>query len=386
MRDALTLLAGVLRESYRLALGQKDAGNGIPRRAAAVTSAWLSAALQADYPGVRVGSVASLGGHAGTTDRARIAVDYADAGDGAPPPSTLFIKTSPADAKTQLFVNLMRLGANELGFYRQIAPHVPIECPRAFHAAGPAGAQRFVLVLEDLATRGARFLDAAGSVTLDEARAVVCMLGRLHARFWNSPRLRTDLAWLRAPDRNPLAAVERALCALAVRPVLRRADGVVPPALRAAAGRIVAARPRLEDAWGRGPQTLLHGDAHVGNVYLLPDAVGLLDWQVVQSGQGMRDVTYFLVTSVPTEVRRAHERALIGTYLATLRTQGVDAPAADEAWAQYRLHALYAWIATLVTTAAATLQADHIARAGLARASAAVTDLESVAALEGLRF
>jgi aminoglycoside phosphotransferase (APT) family kinase protein len=161
---------------------------------------------------------------------------------------------------------------------------------------------------------------------------------------------------------------------------------VVPPALRAAAGRIVAARPRLEGAWARGPHTLLHGDAHVGNMYLLPDAVGLLDWQVVQCGQGMRDVTYFLVTSVPTAVRRAHERALIGAYLATLRTQGVDAPAADEAWAQYRLHALYAWIATLVTTAAATLQADHIARAGLARASAAVTDLESVAALEGLRF
>jgi hypothetical protein len=383
MRDALALLAGVLREACRLAVGQLGAPDGLPLRAAAVTPEWLSMALQADYPGVRVGAVVALGGDAGTTDRARVGVDYADGGHGAPPPSTLFLKMSPVEATTQLFVNLLRLGANELGFYREIAPQVPIERPRVFYAAGPARARRFVLVLEDLAARGAQFLDAAGSVTRDQASAVVRTFGRLHARFWDSPRFRTDLAWLRAPDRNPLAAVERGLCALALRPALRRCADIVPAEVRARAARVMAARPLLERAWARGPRTLLHGDAHIGNMYLLPDAVGLLDWQVVQCGQGMRDVAYFLVTSVPTELRRAHERELIGEYLATLRSHGIDGPAPDEAWAQYRLHALYAWIATVVTTAAATLQAEHIARAGLARSSAAVTDLDSVAALDG---
>ena len=356
----------------------------MPRRAAAVTPQWLSAALQSEHPGVRVGSVAPIASDAGTTDRARIAIDYAEAGNGGPPPSSLFIKTSPADAKTQLFVNLMHLGSNELGFYRQIASHLSIERPRALHVAGPSRAQRFTLVLEDLAARGARFLDVTCNLTLDEARTVVRALGRLHAEFWNSPRFDADLAWLRAPDRNPLAAIERGLCALALRPALSRAGDLIPPALRAAAARIVAARPQLERAWARGPRTLLHGDAHVGNMYWLSDTVGLLDWQVVQCGQGMRDVTYFLATSVPTDARRAHERELIGDYLATLGEYGVRAPDADDAWTQYRLHALYAWIATVVTTAATTLQTEPIARAGLARTSIAVMDLDSVAALDTL--
>jgi hypothetical protein len=51
------------------------------------------------------------------------------------------------------------------------------------------------------------------------------------------------------------------------------------------------------------------------------------------------------------------------------------------AWEQYRLHALYAWIAAVVTAAAATLQGEAIVRAGLERSSAAVMDLDSLGAL-----
>jgi predicted unusual protein kinase regulating ubiquinone biosynthesis (AarF/ABC1/UbiB family) len=33
----------------------------------------------------------------------------------------------------------------------------------------------------------------------------------------------------------------------------------------------------------RAPQTLLHGDPHIGNTYVLPDdTVGFLDWQMVR--------------------------------------------------------------------------------------------------------
>jgi len=158
----------------------------------------------------------------------------------------------------------------------------------------------------------------------------------------------------------------------------------VPAELRAAAARVAAARDRLEDAWARGPQTLLHGDAHIGNLYFLPDAVGFLDWQVVQRGQGMRDVSYFLINSVPTALRREEQRNLIGLYLATLAEHGVAAPAFDLAWEQYRLHAFYTWIGAAVTAAATTLQAASIARAGLARSCTALIDLDSLTALDAL--
>lgn len=378
MRDALATAAGLWRESLRLAADRIVPAASIPRGTSDIDAAWLSRVLQPSCPGVRVRSAVRLDGHSGTTDRIRLALTYDDLGAGAAPPSSVFVKLPPADFRTRLFVNLMRLGETEARFYREVAPRVPIETPRVFHAATGDVARRFVLVLEDLVARGVAFADAARPVTLDVARTVVRALGRLHAAHWD----RADLPWLKRYGRDPTYRIGWFVSAVAVRPALRRFADMVPPAIAAAAPRITAARDALEAAWARGPLTLVHGDAHAGNLYYLPDRVGFLDWQVAQCAQGMRDVTYFLVLSLPTELRRAHERELIALYLATLAAEGVTSPSPDVAWDQHRLHAFYAWIAAVVTAAAATLQTEDIVRAGLARSCAALLELDSLAALE----
>ncbi len=382
--DVLLTAAGVLRESCGLAADRMvPGGRDIPRAATGVTPGWLTAALQGRFPGVRVRLVRGLAADAGTTQRARLAVTYDDPGRGDAPPESIFVKLAPADLRTRLFVNLLRLGSTEVRFYRRLAEEVPVDVARVFHvASGRAG--RFVLVLEDLTSRGVRFADVTRPLTAETARLVVRALARLHAAFWESPRFRSDLAWLEGHDRDARYRIGRLLSAVAVTPALARFGDLVPPELRAAAGRIAAARDRLEQAWARPPCTLIHGDAHAGNLYFPPGGVGFLDWQVVQRGQGMRDVTYFVVESLPTALRRNCERELIDLYRATLTEHGIAAPPPDTAWAQYRLHALYAWIASVVTSAAARLQSEAIVRAGLARSSAAVMDLDSLAALENL--
>src|SRR6185295_20218606 len=110
--------------------------------------------------------------------------------------------------------------------------------------------------------------------------------------------------------------VERLLCAAALPVALRKHPDLVPRELHESAAHIIAARDRLEAAWAAGPLTVIHGDAHAGNMYFCDGRAGLLDWQVVQCGQGMRDVGYFLTNSLATALRRAHERELIATYLA----------------------------------------------------------------------
>ena len=129
-------------------------------------------------------------------------------------------------------------------------------------------------------------------------------LARLHAGFWDSPRLRTDLAWLKSRERNPRYRIERFLCAATLPRGVRRFGDLVPAPLQALVPRLIAARDALEDTWAEGPLTLVHGDVHAGNLYFLPGEVGFLDWQVVQRCQGMRDVSYFLANSIPTELRR----------------------------------------------------------------------------------
>ena len=74
---------------------------------------------------------------------------------------------------------------------------------------------------------------------------------------------------------------------------------------------------------GHGPQTLLHGDPHIANTYLLPDqSGGFLDWQLMIKGRWAHDVTYLLITGLATEDRRTHERALLSYYLDELRRFG----------------------------------------------------------------
>lgn len=381
-RDGLVTAWRLAMEGLHLGLARVAGKPAEPARVVDIDRAWLTRALQATFPGCRVATVESLERNAGTTERARLRVTYSEAGRGSsPPPESLFVKLAPSDARTRLFVNLMRLGSTEVRFYRGVAAGIPGELPRVYYASAVGRAQGFALLLEDLGARGARFTDAAQPLGVEEARLVMGGLAHLHAACWESPRFATDLAWLKARDRNPRYRVERFICALAVPAGVAAFGDLVPGELHAAVPRIVAARDALEDAWARGPLTLVHGDAHVGNVYFLPDTAGFLDWQVVQRGQGMRDVAYFLANSLPTAVRREHERALIELYLRTLAAGGVTPPAFDVAWHQYRLHAVYAWIAATVTGAAATLQDEPIVRAAIARTSAAVLDLDSLAVL-----
>lgn len=352
-----------------------------PTRVADVDAAWVTRALQEAFPGCRVAALEVLDRNAGTTERARLRVTYREIGTGGLPPASLFVKLAPTDVRTRLFVDLMRLGSTEVRFYREAVDDVPGERPRVYHAATTGRAQSFALLLEDLGARGARFTNASQALGVDEARLVMVRLARLHAAFWESPRFASDLAWLKSRERNDRYPVERFLCALAVPSGVAAFRDLVPPTLQADVSRILAARDALEDAWARGPRTLIHGDAHAGNLYFLPNAVGLLDWQLAQRGQGMRDVAYFLSNSLPIPVRREHERALIALYLATLAKHGVTPPTVDVAWEQYRLHAIYAWIAAAVTAAAATLQEAPIVRAAIERTSVALLDLDSLAAL-----
>ncbi len=57
-------------------------------------------------------------------------------------------------------------------------------------------------------------------------------------------------------------------------------------------------RDAIEAFWATEPQTLCHGDTHLGNLFFEGSSPGFLDWQAVMMGPGIRDVSYFLIASV----------------------------------------------------------------------------------------
>jgi hypothetical protein len=360
--------------------GRVHAG-AIPLRIADVTPAWLTRALQPCAEGVVVSRVDAAALVSGTTERARLALRFEGPGPRADLPDAMFVKLAPRDLATRLFVGLLGLGRSEVDFYRTARQGLAVRAPRVYFAAAARRGTGFVLLLEDLVASGCRFADITTPSDPERARAVMRALAKLHAANWESPRLHGDLAWRPASPRDPVFRIGRILSDLSLRPALRRFGELVPSELQAAAGFVAERRLALEALWARPPLTLIHGDAHLGNLFFDGPEVGFLDWQVVQRGQGLRDVTYFLTNSLAVETRRAHGEELIRVYLAALAEAGAPPIPFSLAWEQHRLHALYTWISCIVTAAAATLQREPIVRAGLERSSAAVIDLDSLGAL-----
>ncbi len=95
----------------------------------------------------------------------------------------------------------------------------------------------------------------------------------------------------------------------------------------------------------------MHGDPHFGNLFVDVeggDRTGFLDWAVLCRAPGLRDVAYVLCNSVPQDVREPNEREFVDRYCEVLAAAGVDLdPVA--AWEQYRLFAVYSWVAAAAT-------------------------------------
>ena len=97
----------------------------------------------------------------------------------------------------------------------------------------------------------------------------------------------------------------------------------MPPAFRRL-GELYAKRSLdIVALFSEGERTLIHGDTHSGNLFVDAGRTGFYDWAVAGRGPGVRDVAYFLCNSLPVEMRRKEEDALLARYRSGLAEQGV---------------------------------------------------------------
>ncbi len=139
----------------------------------------------------------------------------------------------------------------------------------------------------------------------------------------------------------------------------------------------------FDEIWHSGPATYIHGDTHIGNVYLDDGHVGFLDWGLSQVSTHLRDVSYFMTMSIDIDERRAHERELLQGYLDALRAAGGVDISFDDAWAAHRLHASYTVVATFLAYMPSYAASDGVGlgNALLERSDAALADLDVVDAV-----
>jgi hypothetical protein len=273
---------------------------------------------------------------------------------------------------------------NEVRFYREIRPQLSIEAPQCFGSLFDERRRSFGVLMEDLTLRGARFPNALDGVGTEQIRGLIETLAALHARFWESPELQSRLRWLATPVSGGMYPVFQALGLDLIRNQVE--TNPYKAALIEPLGKTVdelwSSLWKAQAILSTGPQTLLHGDPHIANTYLLPEGPGgFLDWQLVVKGRWAHDLTYLMITGLSTDERRAHERELIAFYLDALRREGVETPPApDEAWLRYRQAAIWGLVIGWLITPTENY-GEAITAANLARLVAAVEDLETLKAL-----
>lgn len=230
-----------------------------------------------------------------------------------------------------------------------------------------------------LAAGPCEFPDTLHPIEADRAALVVELLARLHATFWG--RLPTDnagpLAWLYTASSDSASLLTPPLLKISSGRLAERTD------LPLERGRFIDKHYRAVAALvDHQPHTVMHGDAHPGNLYFRDGRAGLLDWQAVRRGHPGRELAYTLVTSMTADSRRESERDLLDVYRGALASAGGPALDRDGLWDRYRQGALYPYVATLITAGMGGMQVDDIAMKGLERSLDALIDLDTVALLE----
>lgn len=340
---------------------------GLPRRVRDIDAAVLTKVM-----GTTVRSVRVLGSDAGTSARARLVLT------GKNVPDSVFVKLAAQTAATRLMGELGRLGHTEVRFYRQLAPQI-VGAPYAYGAAFDPWTGRYLVVLEDLPAESCEFPDTLHPLSPDQASLIVELLADLHATFWE--RLPRDgggpLGWLYTASGDVTSLLTGSLMHASIKRLAERTE------LPLEKGRFIADNYRAVAALiDTAPHTVMHGDAHPGNMYFHGGKAGLLDWQAVRRGHPSRELAYTLITSLTPEDRRATQRELLDDYRRALAAAGGPELDRDELWLRFRQAALYAYVAPLITAGMGGMQVEDIAMEGLRRGVAALDDLETVAALK----
>ena len=326
-----------------------------PCEAAAVEPVWLSRVLHeagalASDATVETVSWEKIGtGQVGDTARFTLTYDHPGAG-----PATLAGKFAAADPTSRGTAAAFQLYRKEVGFYRELAPHLGVRVPRPFVAELAENDVDFVLLFEDLSPcRSGNQLDEC---SLADARAAIGQAAALHAPSRGHQMLSEP--WLQPVDGMVTLLAEVYPQAQAVFRE-RYADALEPAMMAVCEG--LAADIGLWFGRGTRDPCLIHGDFRLDNMLFAirggAEPLAVVDWQTVAIGNGLTDIGYFLGCGVGQDFRRAHEAELIDLYADEMARRGVRIePAAlrDD----YRIGALHG-VSTAVFSAANVVRTER---------------------------
>jgi hypothetical protein len=350
----------------------------VPLTYADVDAQWVTAALQASWPGVQVSQVDRGPVFGFKQNKFRVTVNYSAGGEGKP---DTFIVKGNFPGENDPSTGSAWAMANELRSLRDIAPLVAAPAGPPWHFIAIT-AEASAIIMDDLTPQGATFFDAFRTLSLAQAMGFMDAFARMYASSWNSPMF--EPGGVMGPGSQ--AQENRRLVNEVYFPTFFTPENwqsyVELPRGRALPNRfqdLERAREAWSRLWALLPQTamvVIHGDEHLGNLYVTEAGEpGLIDW-VARPEHWPIGLSYFMLCALDVADRRTWERALLSHFLTRLRAYGVsDGPSFEEAWFFYRCAAFYPVMTWLNNSA--VWQPEAINTANAVRAATAALDHDS---------
>lgn len=307
----------------------------LPRQLDDVTPQWLTGLLAQRWPGIVVHSFDEIECKNSHTTKLRVRLHLNDVGLAAGIPQHVCLKANWSGMKTG------EITEREARFYGLVRDTLDCPVPVSYFADWDTdGSGNGIVMMEDLLLSPGRFGQSDDHLGVDGVAKGLETLAHIHGLMWDDPRLVAS-DWLphsMATDNDTEQVVQYwnyiqyNLSDPSYRQVVPRWVDETPELMHHALDELSAWELALP-----GPRCLVHGDAHQGNSFLRDDGQRIwVDWQLVRRGTPLRDVSYFIVSSLTVDERRGSDRDLVEHYRRHLLATGAQgAPDRESAWQQF---------------------------------------------------
>jgi hypothetical protein len=269
--------------------------------------------------------------------------------EGPEGPRVVICKTDPPGFQNvgiRVTSRLLGLYANECNFYNfKIAEMCGWDTPVVYHADHDKATEGCTILMEDLGQYpDSYFGDQVAGATLQEANIALREISKLHIRFWNSVRRESPAgfeAWKPLED----GTLDITFEIIGRRAAFKRAKAVYKEygwtsltkdrsdaiELYMENAMKLCMRRKPKEIGGNMTTTLCHADYRMENLFFCSADGGELkvkvfDFQTVQEQNPCRDLGYFVIMNMTTEMRRKHEVDLLLYYHQQMAKGGVDYP------------------------------------------------------------
>lgn len=269
----------------------------------------------------------------------------------------MFAKLSSKSSKVRAMMQKSRNYEKEVRFYQELAPKTNLAIPKCYYGDIDLETGCFILLLEDLSHYCV--VNIKDGCSIQNVELVLQSLAEFHANWWEkSEILEIDYItpinylaeykqrqyqewWSKFPEK-----LENAL-----------PDDPLPMSLLELGQQFGSKFANVFAEFSSPPITLLHKDPHVDNL-MFGEQEGeqklvFIDWQLFGYGRSVIDVTYFMIMSVPIDLRRKCEREFLRNYHNLLVQNGVENYAFEQCWVDYQ-RALFRLLHVLVAVVSVT--------------------------------